>query len=736
MSDKNDNGIRFTFQESEDIPNQKQTERSLRENEATHRLLVEHSSDLIWNMTAEGVFTYVSRSWERITGYKPSSLVGTSFQNLVHTDEINVCLKYLHNIIQCKKPMQGPEYRVRHSDGAWYWHSANGIPVLSSDGEFVSLVGISRCISDRKEAELAQKRVRRQMEQIIEHLPDPTFVINDRGEVTFWNKAIAEITGIPKEQMIGRGNYEYAIPFYGESRPILIDLALLPSNQYDQLKTKYDFTQYEGDTLLGEVYVPKIYKGKGAYLLGSASKLLDLNGNIIGAIESIRDITEHKQAEKDLQAAHEQMEATLKELMATEEELRTQYQQLQKAKETAEQANLAKSHFLANMSHEIRTPMNGIMGMTELTLMTDLNQEQREYLGMAKSSSQVLLRLINDILDYSKIEAGYVDLEKQSFNLRATIHQVIVLFGISAQQKGLTLESRIDERIPGNLSGDSVRLRQILANLIGNAVKFTLSGGIKLDIEYIESDANRIKIKFAVIDTGIGIALEHMDKLFQRFSQVDDSHKKQYGGTGLGLAISKSLVEMMGGSIGVESQAGVGSNFYFSVVFDLDPANKIINGDNEARDNYSAPAALELKKVLLAEDDEISIFLALKILRQKGLLVTVAKNGKEAVELFGQNNFDLVLMDINMPYLDGYGATAAIRESEKTTNRHTPIIAMTAYSLSGDREKCLRAGMDDYIAKPIDINAMNATLDRWLGNRCLFGDTGMDKKDPGTFNIC
>ncbi len=539
-----------------------------------------------------------------------------------------------------------------------------------------------------QEQEQALRDSEQRLFDIINFLPDPTAGINQQGEVLFWNRAMEKMTGISKEQIISRGNFEYALPFYGERRPTIIDLALMSNCEYDELKGKYDFIHQEGDRILAEVYIPEIYGGKGAYILGSAAKLYDQHGNIVGAIESVRDISDRKQFEEELL----------------------------KAKEAAEHANLAKSQFLANMSHEIRTPMNGIIGMTQLTLMTDLNQEQREYLSLARSSSQVLLRVISDILDYSKIEAGYVHLENQSFDLRAILLQLIALFQVGAQQKGLTLQTRIDDRIPSHIIGDSVRLRQVLSNLIGNAVKFTSSGEINIEIDYLESDASQIKLKFTVTDSGIGIAEEHLDKIFQRFSQVDDSYKKNYGGTGLGLAISKSLVEMMGGSIGMESQAGIGSKVYFSAVFTLDPTNRTIPGNEAAKDSCSISVQPQPKKVLLAEDDEISIYLALKILEEKGLQVTVAKNGREAVELFDQDKFDLILMDINMPYMDGYAATAAIRLNDKMLKNCVAIIAMTAYSLSGDREKCLSAGMDDYISKPIDIDEMNATLDKWLGN--------------------
>jgi PAS domain S-box-containing protein len=630
------------------------------------------------------------------------------------------------------------------------WTSIVCGPMRDSESKVIGVIATVQDITNRKQAEEELQAAHEQMEanfeeliaieeelrnqyrqvekqkqslidseqrlaDIINFLPDATMAIDLEGQVVLWNKAMEKMTGIAREMIIGRDNYEYALPFYGDRRPIMIDLALNCNHEYNELLGKYDFISREGEIISGEVCAPKTYGGKGAYLWASASKLYDQQGNTVGAIQTIRDITERKQTEEELQVAHEQMEANLEELIATEEELRTQYQQLQKAKEAAEYANLAKSQFLANMSHEIRTPMNGIMGMTELTLMTELKPEQREYLSLARSSSQVLLRVITDILDYSKIEAGYVGLEKQSFNLRAIINEILSLFRVTSQQKGLTLHSRINDEIPSHIIGDSVRLRQILSNLVGNAVKFTIRGGINIDVDYLASDASYIKLKFTVSDTGIGIAEENLNKLFQRFSQLDDSHKKYYGGTGLGLAISKSLVEMMGGTIGVESQAGAGSKFYFSALFTLHPAQITLTGKEAHINNYSISVSSQPKKVLLVEDDEISIFLAQKVLEKKGLQVTVAKDGKEAVSIFDQENFDLILMDINMPYLDGYGATAAIRLNEKILKHNIPIIAMTAYSLSGDRERCFSAGMDDYIAKPIDINAMNATLDKWLG---------------------
>ena len=290
---------------SKDITERKGAEVALQESEAKYRLLLEHSYDLIWNMNAEGVFTYVSPSWERITGYVPSALVGVPFQPIVHPDDLTVCMQYLQNSIQFKAASGTPEYRVRHADGTWHWHTASAIPVLGSHGEFVSLVGVSRDISEHKQMEGYREESRRQLEMVIEFLPDATFVIDRQGQVIFWNKAIEKMTGIPKEQMVGQGNYAYAIPFYGERRPIMIDLALLYSRNNEESTDNYDFIYREGDTLLGEVEVPQINNGKGAYLLGSASVLRDASGNVMGAIESIREITERKLLERTLEESEE-----------------------------------------------------------------------------------------------------------------------------------------------------------------------------------------------------------------------------------------------------------------------------------------------------------------------------------------------------------------------------------------------------------------------------------------------
>jgi len=489
------------------------------------------------------------------------------------------------------------------------------------------------------------------------------------GKFTFVNQAYCQTFGISADERLGNS---YKTIF----RP---DVA-------QAFREAYNKVYRTGETAKLS-YSLELKNGKQAFIEQSISLRKDDQGKPVGFMVIIRDCFERKQHEIELM----------------------------KARQAAEAASRAKSEFLANMSHEIRTPLNGVVGMLELARSTNPPPEQREFLEIAREAAESLLSVINDILDFSKIEAGRLELEEVPFDVAETIKRATQIMSASAEKKQLELIYEFAPDIPRLLLGDPVRFKQVLLNLLSNAIKFTQHGRIRVTAHArkTSNDNDKVVVHCSVADSGIGIPAEKQIAIFEAFSQADASTTRKFGGTGLGLAISSSIVHAMGGDIRVESEPGIGSTFHFHVT--LEAAKHGSSRMEPPAVIASATAAIRGLNILLAEDNLINQKLAVGLLTRLGHCVVVAVNGIDALAKLKEQKFDLVFMDVQMPEMDGLAATVAIRTQEEATGPRTTIIAMTAHAIKGDRELCLEAGMDDYLAKPISSEAINAVIQRTVG---------------------
>lgn len=503
---------------------------------------------------------------------------------------------------------------------------------------------------------------------ILQSLSEGVCVIDASRKLAFANHSAAKLLDFQNDDLIGKN---YDIVFFRHDKSLSEDeLAICPiqfaltEGAASHINTE-TFFRSDGSTFLVEYVCSPIFE----------------ENEIAGAVVTFQDITERR----DIEAA------------------------LSEVRELALESARTKAAFLANMSHEIRTPLSGVVGTANLLLDTDLTAEQRKYLQMLRKSVDSLMETVNDILDFSKIEAGKLALETIEFNLRELLEETANLFKISANRKNLSLNFTVENGVSEIFRGDANRLRQVLNNLLSNAVKFTETGEIRLKISNSEETKSHTVLLFEVFDTGIGIDEEQKGRLFQPFTQADISTTRRFGGTGLGLAICREIVEMMQGEIGLESEIGKGSRFWFTVLLVQSPKSKVQSlktqidtetfGRNDKKGLRTRNLELGTLKILIVEDDEVNREITSKLLEQIGYNSEFAENGAEAVKKTGEKDFDLILMDCQMPEMDGFAAAQMIRRREKSP--HSKIIALTAFSAEAEREKCLRSGMNDYLCKPV-----------------------------------
>ena len=693
---------RAVFGVINDVTERKKAEEALRESELSLRTIFETSTAGIIIVDTNGLIIQANQRMAEMFACPLETMIGTSYPSFVHPDErqegTNIMLAMMKNEVDTVST----ERHYLRGDGSDFWGYLSGRRMVGSNGEFTGLLGIIFDTTDRRNAENSLRASEQEKAAILSGLRNVSVEYLDPSMRIIWiNEAVQMSLGLSMEEI--RGKYCYEI-LQGLKEPC-------PGCTAFKAAKKGRFQQ-------GEVVTPD-----GKTWLSRSSIIEDTDGSVQGVVHVAVNITKRKSDEEKLRRANRQLETAI----AHANELAMQ----------AELANVAKSQFLANMSHEIRTPLNGIIGMTGLLEDTNLNDEQHEYAKIARICGETLLTLINDILDFSKIEARKMELETLNFDLSSILEDTTDLLSIGAHEKGLELKYLVDPLVPSHLCGDPGRLRQILVNLGANAVKFTNHGEIVIRACLDSEDERNATLRFFVCDTGIGIPADQQDILFTPFTQADGSTKRKYGGTGLGLAISKQLTELMGGQIGVESEEGKGSIFWFTAVFEKqDVRPESANGENESfkeqamgqRGRFSegaakcsaAQACLSEKgrheiRILVAEDNPLNQKVTQAMLRKMDLQAHVVANGEEAVNALKTISYDLVLMDCQMPEMDGFEATRCIRQDGSSAlNPHIPIIAMTALAMQGDREKCIQSGMSDFIAKPVQKRELAVMLARWL----------------------
>jgi PAS domain S-box-containing protein len=647
----------------------RESQTALQEREAVFRAIFENAAIGISSLTPELKRQRVNRAFCDFTGYSEAELLaGTGLDLIAPADRARVRTGY-QDLAAGRLQSFRTETGMVHRDGSLHWADVQltAIRDANDNGKVVSLLATILDITDRRAMEDELERQFALMQALLNTIPNPIFYKGADTRFLGCNKAYEEAFGISLHQFVGKR---------------VGDLSYLPEADRTIFQTEDEAVIARTGRVAREVPM-KFADGEMHDTLYSVTGFSNRDGLPGGLVGLIVDITPLKKAEREAQ----------------------------QARAAAEAAASAKADFLANMSHEIRTPMNAIIGLTHIALQTELTARQRGYLEKVDTASKSLLGIINDILDFSKIEAGMLAIEAVEFSLEQVLRHVADLSMHKAEGKGLALSFDTAPDVPDNLIGDPLRLQQVLVNLVGNALKFTERGEVAVAVKLLGNGEPRVRLRVEVRDTGIGMSREERSRLFSPFTQADTSTTRRYGGTGLGLSICKRLVDLMGGKIDVASTPGQGSCFFFEVP--LDRGTRPASARQSPRQPSDAlPTVLQGRRVLLVEDNDVNREMAEEILAAAGMVVDAAADGVEAVELAGKVKYDAILMDCHMPVMDGFEATRRIRAG--SPNAAVPILAMTASVLLGDRELCLEAGMNDHVAKPVDVADLYAKLANWI----------------------